>query len=231
MGAYNSIINIDIEYLPGSKNLIADLLSRRPKGSGQNGENQIKNESKQIDHIDSTQFDATKFVNCELPLFDLEEKYTLTELDTKQEQSRDENISLLMNKREQGTLDKTQEKSLIVTDDILYYMSDVDGSPKLRLYRPEHLVDTLVTGHHNFGHLGIDKTYENMKRRYYFPNMYKRVYDFVSKCITCQERNLRAIKPPMGEMDIPRFHFLAYQTGVSVSFTHAGIFIWHGGSI
>ena len=92
-------------------------------------------------------------------------------------------------------------------EDILYFISDVDGSPKLRLYLPEHLVDVMIRGYHDNSHLGIDKVYDSMKRKYYCPNMYKRVSEYTSKCITCQERNKKFMKPPMGEMDIPLFPF------------------------
>lgn len=37
--------------------------------------------------------------------------------------------------------------------------------------------------------------------------MYKRINDYTSKCVTCQESNLKVIKPPMGETDIPMFPF------------------------
>ena len=35
--------------------------------------------------------------------------------------------------------------------------------------------------------------------------MYKKVSQYTEQCVTCQERNLKAIKPPMGEMDIPTY--------------------------
>lgn len=175
--------NIDIEYLPGKHNLIADLLSIRQKGS----EDKVKTEQGpeegiellRVNHIDTSKFDPSKYVNCELPLFDIDEKPTLTELDTKQEQSRDENIVLLMKNLEDGKLSKTIDKSLITLDGILYFISDVDGSQKLRLYLPEHLVSLMIQGYHEFSHLGTDKVYDSMKRKYYCPNMYKRISDYI----------------------------------------------------
>ena len=38
--------------------------------------------------------------------------------------------------------------------------------------------------------------------------MYKKIAEYTSKCVTCQERNRKSIKPPMGDMDIPMFPFM-----------------------
>ena len=167
--------NIDVEYLPGKQNLIADLLSRRPKGSTETAEEEKREpepepekeeEPLQVNHIDSSKFDPSQYLNLKPPLLDVEEKPTLTELDTKEEQKLDENITSLKKNLEAGKLNKTQDKSLIVIEDILYFISDVDGSPKLRLYLPEHLVDVMIRGYHDNSHLGIDKVYDSMKRKY-----------------------------------------------------------------
>ena len=212
--------NIDVEYLPGRANVVADLMSRKPTSSTQEVakgkqvseqepelETEVKEEPLQVNHIDSSKLDTSKYLNLEPPLVDVEEKPTLTELDTREEQKLDENITLLKKNLEAGKLNKSQDKSLIIMEDILYFISDVDGSPKLRLYLPEHLVDVMIGGYHDNSHLGIDKVYDSMKRKYYCPNMYKRVSEYTSKCITCQERNKKFMKPPMGEMDIPLFPF------------------------
>ena len=90
-------------------------------------------------------------------------------------------------------------------DNVLYFVSDVDGSPRLRLYLPYHLTNEMIKGYHDFGHMGLDKTYDNLKVPYFFPNMYKRIKEYVSKCVTCQEHNMQSAKPPMVEMDIPTF--------------------------
>ena len=90
-------------------------------------------------------------------------------------------------------------------DNVLYFVSDVDESPRLRLYLPDHLSNVMIKGFHDFGNMGLDKTYDNLKVRYFFPNMYKRINEYVYKCVTCQERNMKPVKPPMGEMDILAF--------------------------
>ena len=195
--------NIDIEYLPGKQNLIADLMSRRPNNHEPNeGEVPQQVTSHKVNVIDSSKFDPIKYVNAELPLLDLDEKPKLIDLDTYDEQQKDDSIVQLIKNLDTGKLSKSLEKSLIVIDNVLYFVSDVNGSPRLRLYLPDHLTNVMIKGYHDFGHLGLDKTYDNLKVRYYFPNMYKRINEYVSKCVTCQERNMKPVKPPMGEMDI-----------------------------
>ena len=198
--------NIDIEYLPGKQNLIADLMSRRPNNhEPDEGEVPHQVTSHKVNVIDSSKFDPIKYVNAELPLLDLDDKPKLIDLDTYDEQQKDDSIVQLINNLDTGKLSKSLEKSLIVIDNVLYFVSDVDGSPRLRLYLPDHLTNVMIKGYHDFGHMGLDKTYDNLKVRYYFPNMYKRINEYVSKCVTCQERNMKPVKPPMGEMDIPAF--------------------------
>lgn len=85
--------NIDIKYLPGEKNCIADLLSRRPNDNLNTDKEKCQTVPEHvINHIDSTNFDPSKYVNQELPLFEVGEKPTLTDLDAYQEQQWDENI-------------------------------------------------------------------------------------------------------------------------------------------
>ena len=198
--------NIDIEYLPGKQNLIVDLMSRRPNNhEPDEGEVPQQVTSHKVNVIDSSKFDPIKYVNAELPLLDLDDKPKLIDLDTYDEQQKDDSIVQLIKNLDTGKLSKSLEKSLIVIDNVLYFVSDVDGSPRLRLYLPDHLTNVMIKGYHDFGHMGLDKTYDNLKVRYYFPNMYKRINEYVSKCVTCQERNMKPVKPPMGEMDIPAF--------------------------
>lgn len=45
------------------------------------------------------------------------------------------------------------------------------------------------------------------EKKYYWPNLYKEIYDHVSKCITCSLRNLKRLKPPTQETDIPAYPF------------------------
>ena len=55
--------------------------------------------------------------------------------------------------------------------------------------------------------MGIDKTFDDIAFKYYWPTLYKEVAEYVSKCISCQKRGLRKQKPSLQETDSPPFAF------------------------
>ena len=55
-----------------------------------------------------------------------------------------------------------------------------------RIIPPESLRDKIVSIAHKQGHLGISKTKELLRRKYWFPSMNKRIDDIVSTCFSCQ---------------------------------------------
>ena len=63
--------------------------------------------------------------------------------------------------------------------------------------------------------MGIDKTHDDMKTKYYWPNMYKNLYHYVTSCVICQTRNLRRVKPPQQETDAPPYPFAKLWLDVS----------------
>jgi hypothetical protein len=87
-----------------------------------------------------------------------------------------------------------QTRTDLILQDSLLYKED-------RLYVPQSsLRQALLTEAHDTplgGHLGRDKTYERLTRRFYWPKMHEQVSSYCNTCPTCQ-----AIKPshqsPMG---------------------------------
>ena len=63
--------------------------------------------------------------------------------------------------------------------------------------------------------MGIDKTLDVIKTNYYWPHMYKNLYQYVTYCVTCQTRNLRKVKPLQQETDDPPYPFA--KLGLEVS--------------
>ena len=55
--------------------------------------------------------------------------------------------------------------------------------------------------------MGIDKTFDALRLKHYWPNMYKELYEYVNNCVTCQTRSLKKIQPPLQETDIPPYPF------------------------
>ena len=74
------------------------------------------------------------------------------------------------------------------------------------LYIPSHLKQLVTEQYHDKnGHMGIEKTYDIIKGKYYWPNMYKEIYQHVKLYVICQRRNFRKVKPPLQETDAPPF--------------------------
>ena len=42
--------------------------------------------------------------------------------------------------------------------------------------------------------MGIDKTHDAIKTKYYWPHMYKNLHKYVTSCVTYQTRNLRKVE-------------------------------------
>lgn len=57
------------------------------------------------------------------------------------------------------------------------------------------------------GHMGIDKTFDSIRQKYYWPNLYKQLYEYVSSCVTCRARSMKKIKTPLQDTDIPPYPF------------------------
>ena len=62
--------------------------------------------------------------------------------------------------------------------------------------------------------MDIEKTYDSIKGNYYWPKMYKELYQNVNSCVICQ-RNSRKVKLPLKETDTPPFPFA--KLGLDVS--------------
>ena len=158
--------------------------------------------------MNSNEFDPKSYVACRVDDNDIEKPDPkLLSLDMVTEQSKDETISKLRTKLVNGLL-TSSENRFIIMEGIVYYISDVNDNPVIRLYVPNHLQLRVIKQYHDMnGHMGIDKTYDTIKRRYYFPNMYKILYKYIHSCVVCQNRIMKANKAPLQEMDIPPYPF------------------------
>ena len=66
------------------------------------------------------------------------------------------------------------------------YMADGVMLRSDRIIPPESLKEKIITTAHRQGHLGITKTKEMIKQKYWFPSMNHRIESFVSECFSCQ---------------------------------------------
>ena len=69
--------------------------------------------------------------------------------------------------------------------------------------------------HYAIGHIGIDKTYELISRKYYWPSLYKQVTTYVNSCVTSQARSSRCETAPLEEMDVPAYPFEKVRLDIS----------------
>ena len=218
--------NCSIEYIAGTTNTCADLLSRHPDNIKKITELTDKHDSGdvtdekeldvnenifQINVLDSNQFKPRTFASCEVPNEESFEKCDCSDfikvgLDIKLEQNKDEEISEIKSMITSGKENKNVQRHYILVDNLVYYISNVNDDPCLRLYVPKHLRSSVILQYHDQNrHMGIQKTFDSIRQKYYWPNLFKEINGYVSNCITCKTRSMHKIKPPLQETDIPPY--------------------------
>ena len=212
--------NCTIEYIKGSDNSAADLLSRLPEEDGNIEEDTdvvevnvaVNDKNFQIGAINSDKIDLRPYASCKIVENDCLEETELgfkevdDELDMAEEQKKDADIVEIRKDLEEGRQNK-KIRNPIVVENILYYISNnTMEDPVLRLYIPVHLRDAVLIQYHDKnGHMGVDKTYDAIKIKYYWPKLYQEIYMYIGRCVRCQQRSSRSDKLPMQETDIPPF--------------------------
>lgn len=214
--------NCKIEYVAGDTNVSADLLSRLPAKVLQDTDSKIEepdvnDKAFEISALNSNRFNPKDYARCHVDLRDNLEKPVLeTELDMIEEQDKDEAIAELKVGLTNDKVSPALAKRYLISDNVLYFISDADSNPTLRLYVPKQLQSLVLKQYHDSnGHMGVDKTHQTAKQRYFWPNMYKEIHQYVNKCAVCQTRNLQAIKPPVQETDIPPYAFAKVSMDIS----------------
>lgn len=99
----------------------------------------------------------------------------------------------------QEMVENSEEIEKLTTDDNeIVYMHGL-------IYVPKSMRTKILTMHHDtplHGHMGIEKTAEQIARNYYFPNLWKTVRDYVKNCEVCiQDKPAR--HQPYGKMQSP----------------------------
>ena len=217
--------NCKIEYIAGPENTCADLLSRLPSekdtqndhsDSHNTMEPDINENTFEINAFNSNLFKTKDYASCEVQNEVDHEKPSIVGMNMIAEQEKDTDLMEIKMQILHGQPSKSTQRSHIVIDNILYYISDPDNEPVLRLYVPGHLREWVVKQYHDDnGHMGIDKTFDAIRQKYHWPNLYKMLYEYVTICVTCQERSMKKIKPPLQETDIPPYPFA--KIGVDLS--------------
>ena len=124
----------------------------------------------------------------------------------KVEQSKDDDISEIRSMILSGQESKDVQKHYLLVDGLVYFISNVDDDPRLRLFIPKHIRSFVVTQYHDQnGHMGVQKTFDSIRAKYYWPNLFKELHKYVSECTACQTRSLQKISQPLQETDIPPY--------------------------
>jgi hypothetical protein len=87
----------------------------------------------------------------------------------------------------------------VMIDDVLYRLIP-RGTQNIRLpYLPPSLIKDvlfLFHDHPTSAHFGINRTYEKLKNKYYWPKMKSSIVNYIQSCLQCSKHNIRRTKPP-----------------------------------
>ena len=205
--------NCSIEYIAGTENTCADLLSRKPDTGDtvidtEPFELDINDNTFEVGAINSNEINPKDFASCNMPAKEGIEipDLGLKGLDMAIEQTKDKELSVLKDLLEHGEPTKTVKRRYIIDNEILYYLSNPDDNPTLRLFVPKHLRQMVVTQYHDDnGHMGVQKTYDSIRQKYFWPNLFQELYEHVSKCVKCQTRADPNVQPLLQNADIPPY--------------------------
>lgn len=159
-----------IVYRPGKENVRTDALSHYP--------------------VPDTEEPMKNFFN--VPLFFIS-KVNDSELQKKDAFRKTIFDTLCKTGTDQSKLDKSVY--YVMKDDILYRRTFRNNVQELLLAQPRSLSKTVVSEAHDAltaGHLGVARTYERIRHRYYFPGSVEYVTKYVKSCETCQHKKSTA---------------------------------------
>jgi hypothetical protein len=90
----------------------------------------------------------------------------------------------------QRTTLKRQATHYLIQNHILFRRNTKTPTEPLRVIKATELESTLHNLHGNIltGHFGIEATYNRARSRYYWPNLYKTITDYIKACDTCQRQ-------------------------------------------
>ena len=186
----------NIEYRKGSANVPADMLSRVPPTK--DGDVAVVDSSQWRKQKDKEEHDSTE-------VEDQENLVTILDQNIKALQREDPEIENIIQSLEDP--DVTDWPNFLLQDGVLYHISNPvkrDASPRLQLVIPESLRQGVLQEFHdspyNGGHAGIDRTYDKLRVRYFWDNMYRDTVKYLDACGVCRARKMKRIIRPMQDM-------------------------------
>ena len=224
----------DIDYKTGKTNVSADMLSRIA-GTAQEDEILVldtSNPSFSADPMETTEEPSTSAERFDEPLQERElpsnlgtdesqletsnqtddsESLLSVSTDLRKDQSGDELFgAIVLSLQDNGD----SEPDYVLEDGLLYHISvpvKKDDRPRLQLCVPKKLQRQILREYHDSefggGHGSAEKTYDKVRRRYFWPNQYRDVVKYVHSCDICKARRLKRARAPMQDMPIPEYPF------------------------
>ncbi|GBL79432.1 Retrovirus-related Pol polyprotein from transposon 412 [Araneus ventricosus] len=139
-----------------------------------------------------------------------------TILNLGQEQRKDSEMSTTIQSCQESK--KSNRSDLQVIDGALYKRNfDPSGKRWLPVI-PKHLRLDIVRHFHDAptaGHLGFIKTYDRLRKRFYWPGLYRSVRNYVMHCKECQRKPVPQ-KPPGHLMPLPAVEAPFHRVGVNL---------------
>ena len=136
--------NYKIEFIRGRTNTCADMLSRinhktEETDYGLPLQEDIYDNSYQINYINTNQTDTRGYVNAQIPISGRTDKPVLNkpDINMSEEQIKDNELRQIKEQLRKNETTKTTYAQFIVIDVILYYTSNRDKDPLIRLCIPE----------------------------------------------------------------------------------------------
>ena len=136
----------------------------------------------QIGFINSNEIEPKQFASltAEDNPKEILEQIKFEGFDMHVEQNKDPDLILIRKQMQAENGPKLVKRRYILIDEVLYFLSDPDDEPEARLVIQKHLVPLVVRQYHDYnGHIGIDKTYDTIKQKYFWPDMYKGLYEML----------------------------------------------------
>ncbi|CAF1078976.1 unnamed protein product [Didymodactylos carnosus] len=91
-------------------------------------------------------------------------------------------------------------KSSFTIKDVVLFKLLPRGKTQLRVpYIPQTLIKDILFTHHNHplaGHFGVERTWRNIKNKYYWPNMKDSTENYIRSCSKCSKFNIQRRKAP-----------------------------------
>ena len=157
--------DVTFHYLSGSKNVVADALSRIPVEDASLASVSLLEVGEEVKSEIRVAYENDKF------------------------------FTKILSKIKSNSND-TQGSIFRQEDGLLYYTKD--QQPRLCIPRNNKIRTSLLQEAHDsasVGHGGVAKTYELLRRHYYWPNLYADVYAYVTSCKICQRTKPLQSKP------------------------------------